>query len=95
MIMPLLEVSELSVDFGTGGGAFRAVDGVSLAVDAGEILAIVGEIRLGQVGRHAGGDGPAALDGDGHRRSGSLSTATTCWRSRRASGAGWSARTSP
>jgi dipeptide transport system ATP-binding protein len=46
--MPLLEISDLSVDFTTAHGAFRAVDRVSLAVDAGDIQAIVGESGSGK-----------------------------------------------
>jgi dipeptide transport system ATP-binding protein len=46
--MPLLEIQNLSVDFKTGGGLFRAVDNVSLTVDAGEILSIVGESGSGK-----------------------------------------------
>jgi dipeptide transport system ATP-binding protein len=46
--MPLLEIENLSVDFQTGGGLFRAVDHVSLKVDAGEVLAVVGESGSGK-----------------------------------------------
>ncbi len=46
--MPLLEIQNLSVDFKTGGGSFRAVDRVSLTVDAGEIVSIVGESGSGK-----------------------------------------------
>ena len=63
--MPLLEIADLSVDFATALGSFRAVDNVSLALDEGEVLAIVGEFGLGQVGGDAGGDGAPAMDGQG------------------------------
>jgi len=46
--MPLLEISNLSVDFRTAGGRFRAVDGISLTVDAGEIVSVVGESGSGK-----------------------------------------------
>jgi len=42
--MALLEVQDLGVEF----GAFRAVDNVSLHVDAGEVLGIVGESGSGK-----------------------------------------------
>ena len=41
---PLLEVEDLRVEF----GAFTAVDGVSLTVDAGEVVGIVGESGSGK-----------------------------------------------
>lgn len=46
--MPLLEIRNLSVDFTTASGAFRAVDSVDVSVDKGEILAIVGESGSGK-----------------------------------------------
>ena len=46
--MPLLEIENLSVEFATASGPFRAVDGVSLHVDEREVLAIVGESGSGK-----------------------------------------------
>jgi dipeptide transport system ATP-binding protein len=46
--MALLEIRDLSVDFATAHGAFRAVDGVSLTVEAGDVQAIVGESGSGK-----------------------------------------------
>ncbi|WP_075215542.1 ABC transporter ATP-binding protein [Mongoliimonas terrestris] len=46
--MPLLDIQNLSVDFKTASGPFRAVDGVSMTVDAGEIVSIVGESGSGK-----------------------------------------------
>ena len=46
--MALLEIENLSVEFATSRGAFRAVDHVSMSVDKGEVLAIVGESGSGK-----------------------------------------------
>lgn len=46
--MPLLEIRNLSVDFSTASGQFRAVDGVDVTVNKGDILAIVGESGSGK-----------------------------------------------
>ena len=40
--MALLEIRDLTVTFTTGSGPFKAVDGVDLTVDTGEVQAIVG-----------------------------------------------------
>jgi dipeptide transport system ATP-binding protein len=46
--MALLEIENLTVEFKTTNGAFRAVDQVSMQVDKGEVLAIVGESGSGK-----------------------------------------------
>ncbi len=46
--MALLEIENLTVEFEMAHGMFRAVDGVSLSVEAGEVLAIVGESGSGK-----------------------------------------------
>jgi dipeptide transport system ATP-binding protein len=46
--MALLEIKNLTVEFETTSGLFRAVDGVSLSCGQGEILAIVGESGSGK-----------------------------------------------
>ena len=46
--MALLEIRNLAVEFGTIRGRFRAVDGVDVTVEEGEILCIVGESGSGK-----------------------------------------------
>ncbi|MEN9601846.1 MAG: hypothetical protein RIS56_1452, partial [Verrucomicrobiota bacterium] len=46
--MPLLEIKNLQVEFGSGARAARAVDGVSLSLEAGKTLCLVGESGSGK-----------------------------------------------
>ena len=46
--MPLLEIENLQTHFRTPEGINRAVDGLSLAIEAGQTLAIVGESGCGK-----------------------------------------------
>jgi dipeptide transport system ATP-binding protein len=46
--MALLEISNLSVEFQTHRGPFRAVEGIHLTLEAGEILGVVGESGSGK-----------------------------------------------
>ncbi|HEY7014422.1 MAG TPA: ABC transporter ATP-binding protein [Streptosporangiaceae bacterium] len=45
---PLLEVRGLSVQYGSGAGAVRAVDGVDLVIHRGEVIGIAGESGSGK-----------------------------------------------
>src|SRR3954467_116741 len=47
-LMPLLEIENLSVAFPSRNGIVRAVDGVSLTLEKGEVLGIVGESGSGK-----------------------------------------------
>jgi dipeptide transport system ATP-binding protein len=46
--MALLEIRNLSVEFMTGAGRFRAVDSLDLTLDEGEVLGVVGESGSGK-----------------------------------------------
>ena len=46
--MPLLEIRNLKLDFVSGGAALRAVDDVSLSIDPGETVCLVGESGCGK-----------------------------------------------
>src|SRR5437899_2801855 len=46
--MPLLEIKNLRLEFGTGENALRAVDDISLSIEAGETVCLVGESGSGK-----------------------------------------------
>ncbi len=46
--MALLEIKDLQIEFGSENSAARAVDGVSLSLDAGKTLCLVGESGSGK-----------------------------------------------
>lgn len=46
--MALLEIKNLTVSFDTSTGEFKAVDGIDITVNKGEVLAIVGESGSGK-----------------------------------------------
>lgn len=46
--MSLLEINDVHVEFPTQGGVVRALDGVSLTVEKGETVAVVGESGCGK-----------------------------------------------
>ncbi len=46
--MPLVEIRNLAVSFPTPRGAFRAVDGVDLTIEPGELIGLVGESGSGK-----------------------------------------------
>ena len=46
--MRLLEINDLKMDFGKGAGALRAIDGISLTINAGESVCLVGESGCGK-----------------------------------------------
>ena len=88
----LLEIRNLSVEFGSDERPFAAVQGVDLDVAKGELLGIVGESGSGKsvsmlavmgLIEHPAGCVPTCC----------ASTATTCWRCRRRNAAASSAAT--
>src|SRR5215469_3502203 len=46
--MALLEIKDLKMDFGKNAAALRAIDGISLSINAGETVSLVGESGCGK-----------------------------------------------
>ena len=76
--MPLLDIRNLSVEFSTRAGKFRAVDGIDLTVDEGEVLGIVGESGSGKSVTSLAVMGLIANNGRVRRRQDGRSTGRTC-----------------
>ena len=62
---PAVAIKDLRIALPRGGERAYAVDGVSFDLNPGEIVCVVGEIRLGQVDVRARADG--AVAGQRHR----------------------------
>lgn len=71
--MSLLEIDNLSVDYRVGSGSLRAVDHVSLRVEPGEAVGIVGESGCGKTS--LGLSIPMLLPGNAEISSGSITLA--------------------
>ncbi len=71
--MSLLEIDNLSVDYRVGTGSLRAVDHVSLRIEAGEALGVVGESGCGKTS--LGLSVPMLLPGNATISSGSIKLA--------------------
>src|SRR3712207_7609558 len=63
--MPILDIRNLTIEFRTARGLFRAVDGVALQVERGEVLAVAGEYVSGESARMLGELGALAWTGHG------------------------------
>lgn len=48
LLVPLLDIKDLKLDFLAGEASLRAVDGVSLTIEAGETICLVGESGCGK-----------------------------------------------
>src|SRR5437660_8932918 len=48
MVEPVLDVQDLSVEYEAGAGTFHALTGVSVRLDPGRVLGIVGETGSGK-----------------------------------------------
>ena len=92
---PVIEIDDLHVQFVTSHGTVRAVEGLSYSVHPGEMVAIVGEFGLRQVGVRAGRHAAAAARHGAHPGHRSASTAASCWSSPTRRCAASAAGTSP
>ena len=94
MTAPVLQLSEVAVDYGRRGQRVRAVDGVDLSVGRGEIVGLVGESGCGKstlaraaVGLEPLAAGTVTFEGKPSRRSDAGAGPVTC------AGCSWSSRT--
>ena len=81
---PVIDVRDLRVVFSTEEGLVRAVDGISFAVAAGEVLGVVGESGSGKTVTAQTVIGLTAGSGTSPSRAGCSTRAATCSRSPRA-----------
>ena len=93
LIMALLEIENLSVEFPTQGGIMRAVDGVSLTLEKGEVLGVVGESGSGKSVDMLALMGLVPFPGRGHGRQVVVQRTGSAHHLRPATGASSPART--
>ena len=67
MTPPLLEVTDLSVEFPQRRQRLQALDRISFTLEAGEILGFVGESGAGKSLTGCGDHGPSGVAGPDHR----------------------------